>query len=163
MDTNFSKQVRRVCEVMMFENWLRFYFIVEENDKLFLRLPAEAEQRIQERYAFFSSLLLDLKDKEVTHENSLNSICIFVAANIESEQAGLKCENIFDSPSFHAEMQLFGLWVQNHEDQLDAAFSEFKVWMQMFDEWKKTPKVQEYMQKMKTEQQITVQSCETVQ
>lgn len=163
MTNDFVQSVRRVSEIMMFENWLRFYFIAEEDGKLILRLPDEAEKRIQEKYAAFAGLLNELKDKEITHENSLQAVCMFVAANIDGDEAGARGERIFDSPLFQLEMQLFGSWVQAHEEQLDKTFMEFNTWLEMFLEWKKTPQVQEYLAQLKDGQQRTVHSCDTVQ
>ncbi len=57
MSTEFVNAINAVSEVLMFENWLRFYFITEEGDKLFIRVPETAETRIREEYPHLFGLL----------------------------------------------------------------------------------------------------------
>ncbi|SHN50448.1 hypothetical protein [Desulfovibrio litoralis] len=163
MSDAFSLAVRKVFEVMVFENWLRFYFISEEQGALMLRLPQEAEKKIKEHYPAFEGLLAELQDQEITHERSINAICMFIAAQQDLEKSGIPSESIFDSMAFQVEMQLFGSWVQSHEEQLDTTFMDLRTWLKLYDEWKKTPKVQEYIAQIQNQEQRVVKNCDTVQ
>lgn len=55
----FQKSVLQVLEAVMFENWLRFYFIIEKPDApadengekpLLLAVPEKGMERIKEHY-----------------------------------------------------------------------------------------------------------------
>ena len=72
-------------------------------------------------------------------------------------------EQIFDSPRFHLDLQLFSSWVQSHEEQLDAGFMEFSTWQSMFEEWRKSDKVQEYAAEVAGSLFRTVKTPDTTQ
>jgi hypothetical protein len=145
----------RVVEVVMFENWLRFYFLAEEGEKLFLRLPEKAMAQLKNRYAEFYGLAEYLQDTEISHEASVKAVCLFVSdgpgaiALPESRVA-----EVFDSSRFHLELQLFGSWVQGHEEQLDERFLEFSQWRELYARWKDTDEVRAYAQAQAQEKGI---------
>lgn len=151
MSTEFGKAVKKIAEVMMFENWLRFYFINEEEDsKLFIRVPEQAEERINSEYPDVAGLLEFMNNKEITFETSRTAVCTFIATHLEGK--GVRSDltgRVFDSSVFQLEMQLFNIWVQSHEEQLDNSFMEFRTWQEMFEEWKKSDRVKEYVEEMK--------------
>ncbi len=140
----FTSALDRITEVVMFENWLRFYFIVEEDEKLFIRLPDAALARLREHYPRTAGLAERLNGAEIDHQSSLNAVCLFVASEIDGVVIPpTLIETVFNSPRFHLELQLFNSWVQAHEEQLDAAFMEFSLWQQVYREWKNSDAVQE--------------------
>ena len=142
MKTPLEQAITRVGEVVMFENWLRFYFIAEEGDTLLLRLPEKAMERLKENYGPLAGLAERLNNQEITHKSSLDAVCLFVASEIDGIALPKKViAEVFDHPLFHLELQLFGTWVQNHEEQLDAGFMEFAKWQELFGEWKNTDDV----------------------
>lgn len=148
--TEFGKAVESISEVMMFENWLRFYFIVEEGDKLFIRVPEQGQMRIRENHPTLFSLIEDMNDKEVTPEISRMAVCNFISSEIEANtvKAGMG-GRVFDSQTFQFEMHLFGTWVQSHEEQLDKGFLDFNTWKTLFFEWKKSDKVREHIEQLR--------------
>ena len=146
MGIDFESAIKRISEVVMFENWLRFYFIAEEGEKLFIRLPEQAIDRLRIKYSNLYGLAERLNNTEIDHKTSLNAVCLFVA----SEIGGVALPEdligrVFDSPRFHIELQLFSSWVQAHEEQLDESFMEFSLWQKMYVEWKSTDSVQDYI------------------
>ncbi|MFV0423045.1 hypothetical protein [Oleidesulfovibrio sp.] len=151
MSTEFGTAVKKIAEVMMFENWLRFYFINEEEDsKLFIRVPEQAEERIQKDYPDVAGLLEFMNNKEITFETSRSAVCTFVATKLEGKSVRNDLTGrVFDSSVFQLQMQLFNIWVQSHEAQLDSSFMEFRTWLEMFEEWKKSDRVKEYVEEMK--------------
>jgi hypothetical protein len=142
--------VSRISQVVMFENWLRFYFISEENDgRLFIRLPEKAMEQLRTRYSAFYGLAESLNNREIDHRTSMNEVCLFVAAEIDGRSAsGQGVRQIFDSAAFQAELQLFSAWVQAHEEQLDEAFMEFADWLARYEAWKQTAEVAEYRKRI---------------
>ena len=142
MNKSLEQAISRVSEVVMFENWLRFYFIAEQGDTLVLRLPEKAMERLKEKYGPLANLAERLNNEEITHKSSLDAVCLFVASEIDGTALPEKViAEVFDHPLFHLELQLFGTWVQNHEEQLDAGFMEFSQWLSLFGEWKNTDEV----------------------
>ena len=149
MDADFDAAVARITEVVMFENWLRFYFIDEEDDTLVLKLPEKALEQIQKRYGNLHDLADRLNEREVDHQTSMNEVCLFVANDFSAR--GIPEEiasRVFDSPVFQLELQLFGSWVQSHEEQLDQGFMDFTAWQKGYREWRDTDEVREYSKKL---------------
>jgi len=146
--TEFSKAVKSISEVLIFENWLRFYFINEEEDgKLFIRIPEKADMRIRENWPQIHSLADELNNKEITPEASREAIVVHVSNELDGNtmKAGM-AERVFNSNTFQFEMHLFSMWVEGHESQLDQSFLDFGNWLSMFAEWKKSDKVKDYIE-----------------
>ncbi|UZP66267.1 hypothetical protein N1030_11640 [Desulfovibrio mangrovi] len=148
--TEFGKAVEAISEVLMFENWLRFYFIAEEGEKLFIRVPEQGQMRIRENHPALFALVEDMNDKEITPETSRMAVCNFVSSEIEGSvvKAGMG-GRVFDSQTFQFEMHLFGTWVQSHEEQLDKGFLDFNTWKNLYAEWKKSDKVREHIEQLR--------------
>jgi len=146
MSTAFQQAVRQVLEVIMFENWLRFYFISEpEGGGLALAVPEQGVARIREQYPQFMPLVEELNGKEITFELSRQAICAFVATQFDGKTMPMNtADSVLDSYGFQLEMQLFNNWVQGHEEQLDANFLTFSTWRQLFAEWRNSDKVKEW-------------------
>lgn len=139
-----------ISELMQFENWIRFYFVREEADTLYVRIPDEALQRIEEDYPTYMSLVEALNNNPIDYETSMTTLCKQAVNIFEGDKYPLGIAGeVFDSKDFQAEMHLFNIWVQSHEEQLDQAFMEFKKWMEIFNEWKKDERVVEYHSKLK--------------
>jgi FMN phosphatase YigB (HAD superfamily) len=61
-------------------------------------------------------------------------------------------------------MQLFNLWTQSHEAQLDKAFMDFNAWKKLYAEWKESPEVREYFKTLASNAApMAACSSETVQ
>lgn len=149
---NTESETARIAEVVMFENWLRFYFIAEEGEALVLRLPEKAMEQLKKRYAEFYELAEYLNGEEVTHESSLKAVCMFVAGGFGGRALPESVvAEVFDSAVFHQELQLFSSWVQSNEEQLDQQFLEFSQWRDLYARWKETDEVREYREKLAEE------------
>ena len=150
MASEFDEAVNRITQVVMFENWLRFYFISEEkNGKLFIRLPENAMAQLKARYGAFHGLAERLNDREIDHQTSINEVCLFVAARIGGRGLSEQIVNqVFDSSPFQTELQLFSAWVRAHEEKLDERFIEFGDWLKQYELWKQTDEVEAYRKKI---------------
>jgi hypothetical protein len=143
MSKEFQQAARQILEVVMFENWLRFYFLSEtEGGKLALAVPEQALARIREHYAQLTPLAEELNGKEISFELSRQAICTFVAARLDNQ--ALPVNSVLDSSGFQLEMHLFNTWVQGHEEQLDTNFLDFAAWKRLFGEWRNSDKVKEW-------------------
>jgi len=143
--------VGRVADVIMFENWLRFYFISEEGDTLFIRLPEKAMEQIRQHCRAYYDLVAMLNNEEVDHQRSLKAVSTFISGGFDGVTLpDVILAGVFDSPEFQLELQLFAYWLQNHEEKLDERFMEFSEWQAAFALWKDTDEAKQYSHAAKT-------------
>lgn len=150
----FNAAVQQVLEAVIFENWLRFYFITEKADApedLYLAVPEQAVQRIQELYPHLYPMVLALNSQNIDFETSRRALCTFVVTELDGKsipsEMGVK---VFDSTTFQTEMHLFNTWVQAHEPQLDKAFMDFGMWLSLFAEWRNSEAVKDWATQLNT-------------
>ncbi len=148
----FTKGVESVLEACMFENWLRFYFISEKvnvDNVLYVSVPEQGMERIKELYPHLYPLAESMNGQEVSFESSQSAVCTFVAVELDGKRiAQNMSEVVFDSSTFQVELQLFNMWVQSHEEQLDQSFVEFGAWRNYFSQWRAMDSVKEWALKM---------------
>ncbi len=165
MSKEFLKAVEDAAEIMQFENWLRFYFIMEDEESgLAIIIPDSAMQNIQEGYPHLWELAENLNHKPIDYQSSVAQVCSFVVQKLDGAKyrAGTVSE-VFDSRSFQDLMQFFNLWLQSHESQLDQSFLEFSQWRELFREWMGSDDVRAYLKEVRERQAPTPQcSSETV-
>lgn len=144
----FAKAVQDILEAVMFENWLRFYFITEKPESpgsLFIAIPEQGMKRIEELYPHMHSLAEEVNGKEITFETSRAALCTFVVTELDGKRIPRNmADMVFDSSTFQVEMQLFNTWVQGHEAQLDEGFLDFGMWRKLFAEWRAQEAVNEW-------------------
>ncbi|MDR2695710.1 MAG: hypothetical protein LBC79_04950 [Deltaproteobacteria bacterium] len=143
MSTAFQEAVRRILEVVMFENWLRFYFLTEpEGGGLALAVPEQGLARIREQHPHFIPLVEELNGREISFELSRRAVCTFVAAQLDGKAMPVNtADSVLDSAGFQLEVHLFNSWVQGHEEQLDRNFVDFSSWARLFEQWRNSGKV----------------------
>lgn len=155
---DFQNAVLTVLEVVMFENWLRFYFISEKPDvppdgdgqtPLFIAIPVKGMERIGELYPHLLPMAEAMNGREVTFEISRRAVCNHVLEHVDGKRIPRDMAGIvFESALFQARMQMFNTWVQVHESQLDEHFFEFGAWRKLFAEWSASPAARELEQKL---------------
>lgn len=157
MSNSFNQAIERITEIVMFENWLRFYFIAEGNgDDLVIRIPDQGMKKIESLYPHLAGLADRLNHGVITHDSSLREICLFVASSVDGATVNeATTQQVFASGEFQMAVQLFSTWVQAHEEQLDETFTDFGSWKKMFGEWQNSPQIQEYIASVKEKLQRT--------
>lgn len=163
----FAKAVKDILEAVMFENWLRFYFITEKPntpDALFMGIPDQGMQRIAELYPHLRALAEELNGKEITFETSRAALCTFVVTEIDGKRIPRNmADMVFDSSTFQVEMQLFNTWVQGHEAQLDQGFLDFGAWRRLYTEWRAQEAVNDWATQLLAAGVRPQESAHTVQ
>lgn len=150
----FAQAVQYILEAVMFENWMRFYFITEKpgsdnEDKLFIAVPEQGMQRMEELYPHLLPLAQALNGKEIDFETSRSAVCTYVVTEVDGKRVPRNMSDmVFDSATFQTELQLFNTWVQAHEEQLDQNFMEFGQWRKLFAEWRSSEQVKDWAAKM---------------
>lgn len=150
MEPTFAEAVADVSEIMQFENWLRFYFLYQEEDELVVRIPEQAMAHFMEKYPNLAPLAEIMNNDTITYEKSVSTVCTFVVSSLDGKKyrQGV-IPGVLDSPEFQNEMYLFQMWTQNHEKQLEQTPMEFQIWRQLFAEWKQSDSVQKLVQQEK--------------
>lgn len=141
----FHKAVDHLLEIAMFENWLRFYFIHEEDGQgsppvLAIRLPAKSLARIRDLYPALAPMAESLDGKPIDFETSRNAVLKHILMEVDGKGMPRDtASSILQSQAFQIKLQMFHLWEQMHEDQLDARFMDFGMWRDLFAQWLLTP------------------------
>ncbi|MBR6468055.1 MAG: hypothetical protein IKT16_07860 [Desulfovibrio sp.] len=140
----FQQAVKDVLSGVMFENWLRFYFIsevegekdAEGNPKLAILIPEKGMEKIKELYPRMLSMAEDVNGKEASFATSQSAVCTWVACEVDgkSVQQGTS-QALVDSRAFQTASTLFNIWVQAYEQQLDQQFLDFGQWVKLFETW----------------------------
>ena len=141
----FQQAVKDVLSGVMFENWLRFYFIsevegekdAEGNPKLAIVIPEKGMEKSKELYPRMRSMAEDVNGKEASFATSQSAVCTWVACEVDgkSVQQGTS-QALVDSRAFQTASTLFNIWVQAYEQQLDQQFLDFGQWVKLFETWR---------------------------
>jgi hypothetical protein len=143
--------VREVAEVFQFEQWMRFYFLKEEEgDKLRLEVPEEMVRRVEEKTPHLKELLDEMNHDLVDYETSQKAVCSFVGTHIEGvKHSPYLVPKVFDSKDFKLEMYLFNLWLKAFEERFDIEPDKgFDEWQELYAEWRETDEVKKYIQEL---------------
>lgn len=162
----FHKAVEEALEAVMFESWLRFYFIEElpakdkgaedkgadapeAGERLAIKVPEKGMARIAELYPNLLPLAESMNGHEVDFETSRRAVCTFVLSHLDGKTMPQDMAPVvFGSASFQIALQLFHTWLQLHEAQLDQGFQEFGAWRTLFAQWRSTPGARELAEKL---------------
>ena len=145
----FENAVSDVSEIVRFEQWLRFYYVVEEGETLKLAVPEEVLEALRKDHAFLVPLAEMLNNGEITPELSQTTVCNFVGARLDGNKYALGvCDNIFDAAAYKIESYVFNLWLKGHEAYLDERAHTFAEWEEMYSEWRKLEEVRDYVAKL---------------
>lgn len=148
----FRTAVYEILKVVIFENWLRFYFIVEAQDgSLHIELPEKSLRKISELYPEYLPLAQSLNNKSIDFETSRAAVLTYVLDCLDGKKlAPRMAQTVFSSSSFQVRMQMFNAWVQMHEDQLDRGFLDFGAWLGLFEQWESGPGAKELAAKLES-------------
>jgi hypothetical protein len=149
MDKRKRQAIKDVMRVFMFDMWLRFYFVQEEDGKLFVRVPEDEVEAIREKDSQLAELVDIFNGQEIDQESSTNTICSFVASRFDGAvyPAGTIAE-VLNSSRFKIDNYVFNLWVKTHEPLLDEKRYSFEDWEESFAEWRQLDEVKEYLNKL---------------
>jgi len=151
IDLRFKKARQAVREVLMFEHWLRFYFTLEKDAKLFIEMPDEALEGVRGSHAHLIELAERLNHAEVDYQSSQKAVCNFVGQKLDGARFGQDIvPRVLDDKEFKIDAYLFGLWTKSHEAYLDEASRPFAEWIELFEGWLGQNEVQEYRKKLLT-------------
>jgi hypothetical protein len=143
-----------MARVFHFEFWLRYYFIEERDENLFIELSAEQAKQMQAQFPDYWELVERVQGRPLSPELSQQSVVEFLQVNFEGKKFPANTVlKVLDSKDFSVEMYLFNTWLDLHEEQLMQKIFGFDYWMHIYDEWKTTEKAQQLSQSLKLQMQ----------
>lgn len=145
----FTNAVADIAEVFMFEQWLRHYFVVEKDGKLFIEIPQDDLKEIYENQQHLGSLADMFNNGEINYEKCQATVCSFVGGRYDGSKYGPEViTRALDSKAFKVEMYVFGVWMKGHEQFLDDRRMPFSEWREMYAGWNTMDEVKEYRKKL---------------
>ncbi len=141
--------VQDTLEIFQFDQWLRFYFVVEKDDQLRIEIPEDAMQVIKELDAHLYRFA-DMVNNAITdYKRSQDNICAFVASRLDGQKyERTVLPQVFDNATFKVEMYMYNVWLKMHESHLDAEYVDFVGWKEMYDGWNSMDEVIDYRAKL---------------
>lgn len=149
--TSPSRQeaVDQILEAVMFENWLRFYFLrdlqdaasdEDEERPVAVLLSDEERQTLAAREPALFPLALMVEGREAGFATSRDAVCRYLLEELDGRRLpqGMAA-GLLESPLFQAHLQLFNNWLQEHETVLDRTYHDFADWRVKFAQWRTRP------------------------
>ncbi len=145
----FTNAIKDIAEVFMFDQWLRHYYVVEKDGKLFLEIPEQDHKDLFEKEEHLAPLADMQNNGELTYEKCQATVCAFVGARYDGSKYGPDVvSRAMDSKAFKIEMYVFSVWLKGHEKFLDERRMNFAEWREMYTEWNNLAEVKEYRRKL---------------
>ena len=149
MKSDFKQALKDVTDICKFEHWIRFYYLQKKEDQLYVDIPDEAMEFLQQEYSHLSGLAEKMNHIVITPEISQQILGEFIGSSLDGRvHDSQMVHSILSSKSFETEITLFHMWVDAHEDQLDDEVIDFQEWMKLFEAWKRTEKGQNMIQSL---------------
>lgn len=141
--------VKDALQVFQFDQWIRFYFVKEKGDELWIEIPEDVLASIKEKDVHLHRYA-DLVNNAVTdYQRSQENVCSHIAARLDGQKyERTVLPQVFDNATFKVEMYMFNVWLKMHESHLDEEFMDFFGWMEMFEGWNSLDEVKEYRSKL---------------
>jgi hypothetical protein len=149
MKSDFKQALKDITDICKFEHWIRFYYLQQNDDQLYVDIPEEAIEFLKKEYSTLSQLAEKMNHIAITPEVSQQILGEFIGKSLDGAvHDSQMVHSVLGSKSFETEITLFHMWVDAHEDQLDDHVIDFKEWMKLFEAWKRTEKGQNMIQSL---------------
>ena len=162
---SIKSAVKDTLEIFQFDQWLRFYFVVQKGDELWIEIPDDVMARIKQERPDMHRFADMINNAVTDYKRSQDNVCSFVAARLDGQKyESTVLPQVFDNATFKVEMYVFNLWLKMHEPHLDETVMTFEEWLEMYAEWNQLDEVSEYRRKLLnsgTDPQMP--ACETAQ
>lgn len=161
---SLKSAIRDTVEIFRFEQWVRYYYFIEEGENMSIQIPEDVMTRLNEEYPLLTPLA-ETMSGSIDYRKSHEIVCAHVATRLDGAKYDTSViPKVFDSPQFKVEMYVFNMWLKMHEQYLDEEVMFFSDWEEMWTEWNKLDEVKEYRQKLfNSGEDPQSPSCGTVQ
>jgi len=157
--------VKDALEIFQFDHWIRFYFVIEKDDKLWVEIPDDVMATIEKETPLMHRFA-DLVNNAVTdYQRSQDNVCSYIASRLDGQKyEGTVLPQVFDNATFKVEMYMFNVWMKMHEAHLDEEYMNFSGWLEMYEGWNSMEEVQGYRAKLvKSGADPQMPECSTTQ
>lgn len=149
-----SNACAEMAKVFHFEFWLRYYFIEERDNEVYIELSEEQAKQMEIQFPDYWELVERVQDQPLSPELSQRAVVEFLQLNLDGKKFPPNTvPKILDSKEFSIDMYIFDTWVNLHEEQLMQKIYGFDYWMHAFEEWKNSEKGQQLVQSLKVQLQ----------
>ena len=146
---SIKSAVKDTVEIFQFDQWLRFYFVVQDGEDLRIRIPEETMQYIEKEHPALFRLADTMNDGVIDYQRSQENVCAYVAARLDGQKyESTVLPQVFDNAGFKVEMYVFNVWLKMHEAHLDESYLPFGEWLEMYEGWNALDEVKEYRRKL---------------
>ncbi len=146
-----KKIVSDLSAVVKFEQWVRFYFIKKDGDDLIIAPEPEHMEKIKTLYEDYYELVEAMCLVKMTPQTSQRLILDFIRDHFDGkEYKSTQIHNTLDSKDFAAEMYLFNMWLELHDNQLAEQIIGFDEWIGLYDTWKDSDQGQKVLLSMES-------------
>ena len=141
--------VKDALEIFQFDQWLRFYYVVQQGEELRVQVPADVMADIKESHPPLYRFAELVNDAPTDYKRSQENVCSYVAARLDGQKyESTVLPQVFDDATFKVEMYVFNVWMKMHEAHLDEEPVDFSGWLEMYEGWNSMDEVAEYRQKL---------------
>ncbi len=145
---NSDQNMRHAMDLVFFEQWLRFYFISEEDGKLFLRMPEKEFEHSKTMHPDLFPIAVALNDREIDHQTALSALCDSMISGPYALD-GQAWAQVLAGDRFRLVLQLLSFWVQAEEEKLDEQVLSFAQWRDNFMLWSEQPSIKDYVARLR--------------
>lgn len=146
---SIKNAVKDALEIFQFDQWLRFYFVVEKDGGLWIEIPDDAMEYINTEYPEMHRMADMVNNAVIDYKRSQENVCSYVAARLDGQKyEATILPQVFDNSIFKVEMYIFNVWLKMHEQHLDEEYMNFDGWLEMYQGWNDLDEVKEYRAKL---------------
>jgi hypothetical protein len=142
------ENLRHAVDLVFFEQWLRFYFIVEENGKLYIRMPAGELDKARSLHPELIAVADALNEREIDHQAAMDALCESMMTGPHA-LSGEQWAEVLSGKNFRLTLELLSFWVQADEAALDESPLAFHDWKKRFQAWCENPSIKDYVARLK--------------
>lgn len=143
-----ARNLRHAEELILFEQWMRFYFIEEDGGILYIRMPQSVVDMIRHEYPALFPMVEALNDHPIDHQATL---AILSESMLNGDYA-LNSEEwaeVLGGSGFKLTLTLLSTWVEAEEDSLDAEQLSFSSWLVRFEAWCASEAILDYAARLR--------------
>ncbi|MDL2306541.1 hypothetical protein LJC48_00740 [Desulfovibrio sp. OttesenSCG-928-C06] len=144
------RNLRHAEELILFEQWMRFYFIEEEDGIIYMRMPHDVFELVHLEFPSLFPVAEALNSRPVDHQATL---AILSEAMLHGEYAlsNGQWAEVLGGSGFKLTLTLLATWVEAEEDNLDAEPISFAGWLERFEVWRRSEPIVAYAAKLRAE------------
>ncbi|MDL2313590.1 hypothetical protein LJC36_01260 [Desulfovibrio sp. OttesenSCG-928-C14] len=145
-----DEKVDFALELVLFEQWLRFYFITEKDGELYLDVPAPVYGQLEKDLPDLFPVAKALNGQIIDHQAALAALSESMLSDRARLNSGQWAE-ILGGVEFHINLEVMSFWVQSRESELDEQNLSFPAWKELFLAWRRSPEVEDYAARIRAE------------